>query len=60
MISKEMIEKMDNFQIAILAMIDDNGYLEALCCDKMSSDQRDRFSKIKSVYLDECLKDIGF
>lgn len=60
MTRKEMLEKMDNFQLAIFAMIEDNGFLEASCQDKMTADQEERFRQIKTIYLEECLKDCPF
>lgn len=48
------------FEEAIYCMIIDNGYCEALAMDKMTPDQKERFSKIKDVYLEEKLKDCKF
>ena len=51
---------MENFNCAITAMLDDDGMIEALYYDLLTSDQKQRFDKIKAIYLEECLKDCNF
>ena len=49
-----------DFDRAVLCMLEDDGFGEALFFDMLTADQKDRFNKIKSIYLDECLKDCDF
>ena len=51
---------MENFNQALICMMNDDGLGEALCMNSLTADQRERFDKIKSIYLEECLKDCGF
>ena len=51
---------MTNFEKAILCMLNGDGYGEALCTDRMTPDQKDRFNRIKAIYLEECLKECEF
>lgn len=49
-----------DFDRAVLCMLEDDGFGEAMFFDLLTADQKDRFNKIKSIYLDECLKDCDF
>ena len=50
----------DDFQHAVLCMLEDDGLGEALFFDQLTEDQKRRFNQIKSIYLEECLKDCDF
>ena len=60
MTRKEMLDKMNDFELAILAMIEEDGFSEAYHIDQLTAEQKERFNKIKSVFLEECLKDCPF
>ena len=51
---------MSNFDEALRCMMDGDGLGEALCVGLLTADQRERFEKIKEIYLEECLKDCDF
>lgn len=52
--------EMSNFDNAIYSMITDNGWEEAYTKQFLTNEQRERFEKIKAIYLEECLKDCNF
>ena len=51
---------MTDFENAIYCMINNDGLCEALYCNLLTADQKERFNKIKEIYLEECLKDCDF
>lgn len=51
---------MTDFDRAISCMIDGDGLGEALYLNLLTNEQRERFDKIKSIYLEEQLKDCDF
>lgn len=51
---------MTDFEMAISCMVNDDGLGEALYLNSLSNEQKDRFNKIKEIYLEECLKDCKF
>lgn len=50
----------NNFSYALLAMLEDDGLSEALYLNELTTEQKERFNKIKEIYLQECLKDCNF
>ena len=52
--------KMTDFEMAIKCMLEGDGACEALYLNTLTDDQRERFEKIKEIYLEECLKDCDF
>ena len=54
------MENLNDFDRAIICLIDGDGLSEALCMNFLTGEQRERFDKIKSIYLEECLKDCDF
>lgn len=51
---------MTDFEMAVKCMLEGDGLCEALCLNTLTDDQRERFEKIKGIYLEECLKDCEF
>ena len=60
MTRKEMLDQMNDFELAILAMIEEDGFSEAYHMNRLTTEQKDRFNKIKEVFLEEQLKDCPF
>ena len=53
-------DELSDFGMAIYYMILDDGYGEAIYKQDLTNEQRERFEKIKEIYLEECLKDCKF
>lgn len=51
---------MTNFENAIVCMINEDGLGEALYLNELDNEQRERFGKIKEIFLAECLRDCEF
>lgn len=60
MTRKEMLDQMDNFQLAIFFLLEDNDLAVAICENEMTTAEREYFDKIKSIYLEQQLKDCNF
>ena len=50
----------NNFNYALLALLEDDGLSEAIYLSKLTTEQKERYNKIKEIYLEECLKDCKF
>lgn len=55
-----MKNTMHNFEYAVMSLLEGDGLGEALFVQELTSDQKERFNKIKGIYLEECLKDCPF
>ena len=60
MTRKEMLDQMNNFELAVFFMLEENDLAVALCENEMTADQRKRFDQIKSAFLEEQLQDCPF
>lgn len=60
MTRKEMLNQFDEFQLAVFFLIEGNDLAVALSKNQMTADQRERFERIESAYLEEQLKDCPF
>jgi hypothetical protein len=56
----EPIKHMTEFELAVQCMVTGDDLGEALCLNSLTAEQKERFSKIKDIYLEECLKDCPF
>lgn len=57
---KELFAQMTDFEIAIFFLLEGYDLGVALEKDQMTPDQRERFEKIETAYLEERLKDCKF
>lgn len=60
MTRKEILDQFDIFELAIFYLLEGYDLGVALAKDEMTADQRKRFDKIETVYIDEKLKDCPF
>lgn len=60
MTRKEMLDQMNDFELAVLAMLEEDGWTEAYHLDRLTPEQKDRFNQIKGIFLEEQLKDCKF
>ena len=57
---KELFAQMTDFQIAVFFLLEGYDLGVALEKDQMTAEQRERFERIETAYLEEQLKDCPF
>lgn len=53
-------DNLSNFQKAISCMADENVYLEAYYCDRLTIEEKDSFDEIKEIFLRQMLSECPF
>ena len=55
-----MEKELHSFEYAVMSLLEGDGLGEALFVQDLTNEQKERFNKIKEIYLQECLKDCPF
>lgn len=56
----KMEKQLHSFEYAVMSLLEGDGLGEALFVTELTAEQKERFDKIKDIYLKECLKDCPF
>ena len=59
MTRKEMLDEMNEFELAVLAVIENDEWAQAYYGDKLTNEQKKRFERVREIFLEERFVDFN-